>query len=541
MQRPTIGIDFGTTNSVITLAEGGEFTVITNENGERSTPSVVSFDGDKAMVGEQAVNQSVQYPDRTIHSIKRLIGSDEVVVLGESRGSANEFTPEEVSALIFEKLKRSAEKAIDQPIKQAFITVPAQFNERQRRATKHAGEIAGLDIDRIINEPTAACLAYGLHSGKTETVLVYDLGGGVFDASLIAINDGVFEVIATNGTQLGGDDWDAAIVDWLDSQIEHEHGVSFEGNSTADEQLFAAARTAKHDLTEHATTTITIPSLEHNGATYDIKHRLHRDQFERMTRDLVERTISICEDLLAETGYRPGMIDEILPVGGGTRMPYVRKRITQFFGQEPSERIDPDEAVAIGATAHAALIQDDSFPMLPSGEEPADNISPDRTRPSLPTVEDVVLLDVVPQSIVTIRDDTRNRNDQNQDQSQNQNQGQNRRSVLIPANSPIPTRATDIFTISHDRQKYVRIPVYQGNDPVLDENELLNEFRIGPIPPRPVNGVDIEIAFELDRNGILHVSAEDADHETSSIDIDPVFDVTQTEIDTMKRNLPKIR
>jgi molecular chaperone DnaK len=534
MQTPTIGIDFGTTNSVITLAEGGEYTVITNESGERSTPSVVSFDGDKAMVGEQAVNQSVQYPDQTVYSIKRLLGTDEVVLLGER---ANEFTPEEVSALIFKKLKRSAEKAIEQPIGQAFVTVPAQFNERQRRAMKHAGEIAGLDVDRIINEPTAACLAYGLHSGKTETVFVYDLGGGMFDASLIAINDGVFEVIATNGIQLGGDDWDAAIVDWLDSQIEHEHGVSFEGNSVADEQLFTVAQTAKHDLTEHATTTITIPSLEHNGTTYDIKHRLHRDQFERMTRDLVERTISICEDLLTETGYRPRMIDEILPVGGSTRMPQVRKRLAEFFGQEPSDQIDPDEAVAIGATAHAALIQNDSLPMLPSGEEPTDNSRPDGAKVSLPAVEDVVLLDVVPQSLTT-QGDIRTGN-QNRDQEQSQNQDST--SVLIPANSAIPMRATDIFTINHDRQKYVRLPVYQGNNPDLEENELLNEFRIGPIPPRPVSGANIEVVFELDRNGILHVSAEDADHATSTIEIDPVFDVTQTELDMMKRDLPQIR
>jgi molecular chaperone DnaK len=526
MQTPTIGIDFGTTNSVITLAEGGEFTVITNENGERTTPSVVSFDGDKAMIGEQAVNQAVQYPDRTVFSIKRLIGTDEVVLLGEHSA---EFTPEEVSALIFKKLKRDAERATDQPIGQAVITVPAQFNDRQRRAMKHASEIAGLDVDRIISEPTAACLAYGLHTGKTETVLVYDLGGGMFDVSLIAINDGVFEVIATNGdTRLGGNNWDAAIVDWLDSQIEHKHGVSFEGNSTADEQLFAAAQTAKHDLSERMTTTISIPSLEHNGSVYDIKHRLHRDQFERMTRDLVERTITICDDLFAETGYRAGMIDEILLVGGATRMPYVRERVTEYFGQGPSEQIDPDEAVAVGATAQAALIRDDSLPMLPSGEDQSVNSRPERDRPSLPTIEDVVLLDVTSQSLATettARDET-----------------EKPYSVLIPANSTVPTRATGIFTTSHDRQKYVRFPVYQGNSPVLDENELLEEFRVGPIPPRPVGEANIEIEFELDQNGMLHVSAEDIDHEIGdAIEINPVFNITQTELDMMKKDLPPIR
>jgi molecular chaperone DnaK len=526
MQTPTIGIDFGTTNSVITLAEGGEYTVIPNENGKRTTPSVVSFDGDKAMIGEQAVNQAVQYPDRTVFSIKRLIGTDDVVLLGEHSA---EFTPEEVSALIFKKLKRDAEKATDQPIGQAVITVPAQFNDRQRRAMKHAGEIAGLDVHRIISEPTAACLAYGLHTGKKETVLVYDLGGGMFDVSLIAINDGVFEVVATNGdTQLGGNNWDAAIVDWLDSKIEHKHGISFEGNSAADEQLFAAAQTAKHNLTDQMTTAISIQSLEHNGSVYDIKHRLHRDQFERMTRDLVEKTITICDDLFAETGYRAGMIDEILLVGGATRMPHVRERVTEYFGQEPSEQIDPDEAVAVGATAQAALIQDDSLPMLPSGEDQSANPRPERDRPSLPTIEDVVLLDVTPQSLAT--------------ETTAQDETEEPYSVLIPANSTVPTRATGIFTTSHDRQKYVRIPVYQGNSPVLEENELLEEFRVGPIPPRSVGEANIEIEFELDQNGILHVSAADIDHEIGdAIDIDPVFDITQTELDMMKKDLPPIR
>lgn len=531
MQRPTIGIDLGTTNSVITVAEEDEIRVITNENDNRSTPSVVAFDGDRAIVGEQALDQAAEHPDPTVFSIKRFMGTDEAFFLSECE---NGLSPEEVSALILKKLKQDAENEIGQNIEQAVITVPAYFNSLQRQATKHAGEIAGLDVDRIISEPTAACLTYGLRTGATETVLVYDLGGGTFDVSLIDINDGVFEVIATNGdTRFGGDDWDAAIVDWLSSQIERKNDISFDGDGNAiTDGLVDAAQIAKHDLSDHTTTALTT-SLEHNGTTYDIKQRLHRDQFERITRDLVGETISICEELLAEAGYRTGMIDEILLVGGSTQMPHVRERVTEYFGQEPSEQIDPDEAVAIGATVQAALIHDDSFPTLPkvsvdSSDTNEDSVDSSGDDSSVPSIDDVVLLEVIPQSLgieTTALDSTEESYE-----------------VLIPDNSSMLALTTDIFTTTYDRQKYVKFPVYLGDDPAVEENELLNVFRIGPIPPQPAGVPNIQVEFQFDQNGIVQSSAEDMDHEIGDpIKIEPVYGFTHTELDTMKTELPQIR
>jgi molecular chaperone DnaK len=532
MQRPTIGIDLGTTNSVITVAEEDEIRVITNENDNQSTPSVVAFDGDKAIVGEQAFDQATEHPDPTVFSIKRFMGTDEAFFLSECEEG---LSPEEVSALILKKLKQDAENEIGRSIEQAVITVPAYFDSLQRQATKHAGEMAGFDVDRIISDPTAACLTYGLRTDATETVLVYDLGGGTFDVSLIDINDGVFEVIATNGdTRLGGDDWDAAIVDWLSSQIERKNDSSFDENAIAD-RLVDAAQIAKHDLSEHTTTAITT-SLEHNGTTYNIKQRLHRDQFERITRDLVEETISICEELLAEAGYRAGTIDEILLVGGSTRMPHVRERVTEYFGQEPSEQIDPDEAVAIGATVQAALIHDDSLPTLPevsvdgsdTNEDSMDSSDTNGDDPSVLSIDDVVLLEVIPQSLgieTTVLDSTEESYE-----------------ILIPDNSSMLALTTDIFTTTYDRQKYVKFPVYLGDNPAVEENELLNVFRIGPIPPRPAGVPNIRVEFQFDQNGIVQSSAEDMDHEIGDpIKIEPVYGFTHTELDTMKTELPQIR
>lgn len=524
MQTPSVGIDVGTTNSSIALATGGEATVVGNGIGGLTTPSVVAFDGDRAIVGNRAIDQAIDQPIRTISSCKRFVGTDKTIHFG----SGEEFTPEEVIALILTALKRDAQREIGHQIERSVITVPAHFTAGQRRAMKHACKIAGLAVDRVIDESTAACLAYGLQTGTDETVLVYDLGGGSFGTSLIDITDGVFEVVATNGDpRLGGDEWDAAIVNWLDVQIEHAYGIHLEGNPSANERLFESARTAKHDLSDHTSTMLTIPALEHEGNTYRIKQRLHRSQVERITRDFIAGTISICKDLLeaAGPGYHTGMIDEILLLGRATRMPAVRERVTEYFGQSP-ERIDADAAVAIGATALAAIIHDDPLPVSP----PADSL----------TTEDVVVLDATPHSL---------RVEPTEPETAEHH---------IHNNAPIPARMTNVFTTTYDRQKYMMVPVYCDSSSSVttdtagaddgeresgeNRTELLDEFRIGPIPPRQAGVPTISAEFELDRNGMIQTRVEDLDYEgRSAIEIESVFSFTQAELDTMKQGLPQIR
>ncbi|MFC4986287.1 Hsp70 family protein [Saliphagus infecundisoli] len=537
---PAIGIDLGTTNSAIALAEAGtgDLTILENGSGERTTPSVVSYDGVEARVGTPAVNQAVQYPGRTVFSVKRLMGSDEVVVFDNTlTNTTEELTPEEVSALILKKLKQDAEHHLEQSITNAVITVPAYFNDDQRQATKHAGEIAGLTVDRIINEPTAACLAFGLQGGEGETVLVYDLGGGTFDSSLVSVGGGVFEVVATNGeTQLGGDDWDDTIVDWLIERIERELSIAFdaEANPIALERLFDAAQQAKHDLSARERTTISIPFLEIDGETHNVEYELARDEFEAMTDHLVETTIECCAELLEDAGYTPAAIDTVLLVGGATRMPQIQNYVEAFFNHPPSKRVNPDEAVALGAAAQAAIIHETALPVpaddRSGGQTPSlEKNQPNRTlETTSANTNDIVLADVTPQSLGVRTIDLETR--------------EYYYSVLINRNSPIPARATDRFSTLDDNQEYVRFPVYQGNSPTLDENEQIDEFKIGPIPPRPRGEPNIEVEFQLDENGILHASAEDIDHNIGTeIEIQPTMTLTQHEISKLRQTLPVLR
>lgn len=524
---PTIGIDLGTTNSAIAHAEGGNIDILPNVTGDRTTPSVVAFDSraEKALVGKQATNQAVNHPKRTVFSVKRYMGSDQTILIGERN---YEFTPEELSGIILKKLKQDAEAYLGQTIESAVITVPAYFNDRQRQATKHAGALAGFDADRIINEPTAACLAYGLQTARDKTVLVYDLGGGTFDSSLIEIDSGIFEVVATNGdTQLGGDDWDMAIVEWLEERIEREHGISIEGTLAAEERIFDAAQQAKHDLSTRQTATITIPFLEFEGDTYDIEATLRRDTFERMTRDLLDKTINLCEALFEEAGYSERAIDEILLVGGATRMPQIKKRITEYFDREPSKRINPDEAVAIGAAAQAAIINHEILPASTPGGTTAPTANTERT-PATQTVNNTVLLDVAPQSLgVGLIDLEKNEPYYH---------------VIIERNTPIPVRNSYMTTTAQDSQTEIEIPVYQGDSDRLEENELLDEFELGPLPKRPEGVANIEVKFMLDENGILNVSARDVDHEIGDeIEIQSVFGFTDKELSIMQQNLPEIQ
>lgn len=528
--KPAIGIDLGTTNSAIAHATSNDIEVLANANGNRITPSVVAYDEDKqqALVGRQAVNQSTQNPGQTVFSVKRYMGSDEVLVLGND----NEFTPEEISALILKKVVKDAEDSLGTPITNVVITVPAYFNDRQRQATKHAGEIAGLNVDRIINEPTAACLAYGLRAGDGETVVVYDLGGGTIDTSLIEIDNGVFEVVATNGdTELGGDDWDAAIVGWLEDKIEREHGFRPDDDLITTERLFDAAQDAKHRLSSRQKTEINVPFLEYGGDTYNINQTLSRETFEQLTNELTEETISIVDDLLADAQYDPSAVDEVLLVGGSTRMPHIQEHISTFFGQEPSKRVNPDEAVAIGGAAQSAIMRDDPVPVpnedagaMPttngaaSGEDALAGVSGD----------DIILVDVTPQSLGVKSMDLETR--------------EYYYHVLLPRNTSVPARETNIFSTIEDDQTFVNFPVYQGESSELEENEKLDEFEIGPIPKRPLGEPDIEVEFSLDQNGILNVSAEDIDHEIGDeIEIQSVFGFSDKQLNTMQQNLPRLR
>lgn len=528
---PTIGIDLGTTNSAIAHAQDDDIDIhdidiLPAATGDRTIPSVIAFDegsGD-ALVGRQAVNQAVAHPDRTVFAVKRFMGTEETILLGSREC---EFTPEELSGLILRKLKRDAQAYLDRPIENAVITVPAYFNDRQRQATKNAGALAGLEVERIINEPTAACLAYGLQTAKNKTVLVYDLGGGTFDSSLIEITDGVFEVVGTNGdTRLGGNDWDALIVEWLEDQIERDHGISVADTPLAEERLFDAAQTAKHELSNRYTTTITVPFLEHDDGTSDIEQTLDRDTFEQMTHELLDTTIEHCETLFDQASYDRSEIDEILLVGGATRMPQVRRRIADRFGVEPSKRINPDEAVAIGAAAQAAILDGELLP-----GEPTQSTRP-HTRPAettlTPASDNVVLLDVTPQSFGVEMIDRQTYEPYYH--------------VVIERNSPIPARNSYMTTTAQDNQTEIEIPVYQGHNDQLEENEFLDSFELGPIPERPEGEPNIEVKFMLDENGILNVSARDVDHEIGdAIEIQSVFGFTDDELSVMQQNLPEVR
>lgn len=521
-----IGIDLGTTNSACAHATATGLEIVPNKRGDRLTPSVISFDGRsrEAAVGKQAANQAVQYPDRTVFSVKRFMGTDEEILLGDE-GRESAFTPEELSALILKKLAEDATVELGQPVEQAVITVPAYFNDRQRQATKHAGEIAGLSVERILNEPTAACLAYGLHSDTDRTVLVYDLGGGTFDSSLIEIGSGVFEVKATNGdTQLGGDDWDGRIVDWLETQVQTRDGTGFEDGTTT-ERVFEAAKQAKHELTNRKQTTIRLPFLELGNATCNVEETLTRSQFEELTSDLTEETIYLCEELLEMAGYTSASIDAILLVGGSTRMPHVRDRVSEYFGIKPSLHVNPDEAVALGAAAQAAILDDDLLPVPSNGSGAVER---KRESGNLPTRDpgDIVLLTVTPQSLGLEAVDA--------------NTNKNFYSVLIDRNESIPASETKEYTTVEGDQRYVYFPVYQGDGP-LAENEQLDEFELGPIPPRPKGEPNIEVTFTIDQDGLLQVSAEDIEHNIGEeIAIESVFGLSQPEITEMTKNLPAV-
>jgi len=457
-----LGIDLGTTNSAFAVMEGADPEIIVNSEGDRTTPSVVAFDDGERLVGKPAKNQAVKNPDETIASIKRHMGEDDYSV--ELDGE--EYTPEQVSAMILQKIKHDAEEYLGDEIEKAVITVPAYFNDRQRQATKDAGEIAGFEVERIINEPTAASMAYGLDDDSDQTVLVYDLGGGTFDVSILDLGGGVYEVVATNGdNDLGGDDWDHAIIDWLAEEFENDHGIDLTDDRQALQRLKDAAEEAKIELSSRKETDINLPFITATDeGPVHLEQSMTRAKFESLTEDLVERTVGPTEQALDDAGYDKDDIDEVLLVGGSTRMPQVQEKVEELTGKEPKKNVNPDEAVALGAAIQGGVLSGD--------------------------VDDIVLLDVTPLSLgVEVKGGLFER--------------------LIEKNTTIPTEESKIFTTAAANQTQVQIRVFQGEREIAAENELLGEFTLAGIPPAPAGTPQIEVSFSIDENGIVNVSAED--------------------------------
>jgi molecular chaperone DnaK len=481
----SIGIDLGTTNSCVAVLEGGDPVVITSSEGERTTPSVVAFDkrSGERLVGQLARRQAVTNPDRTVYSIKRFMGRRFRDVESEARRVGYEvisgpggdvrvrvgdrdYSPPEMSAMILQKLKRDAEEYLGEEVTEAVITVPAYFEDAQRQATKDAGKIAGLNVKRIINEPTAAALAYGLDKEQEQTILVFDLGGGTFDVSILELGEGVFEVKATSGNNhLGGDDFDAKIVEWLVSEFKKAEGIDLSKDKMATQRLVEAAEKAKKELSSTTSTAINLPFItaDANGPKH-LDLTLTRAQFNQLTTDLVEATAGPVRQAMKDAGLSQGGIDQIILVGGSTRIPAIQEKVKEITGKEPNKGINPDEVVAIGAAIQAGVL---------AGE-----------------VKDVLLLDVTPLSLgIETKGGVMTK--------------------LIDRNTTIPTRKSEVFTTADDNQSSVEIKVYQGEREMAAYNKLIGNFQLVGLPPAPRGVPQIEVAFDIDANGIVNVGAKD--------------------------------
>ncbi|HKW24513.1 MAG TPA: molecular chaperone DnaK [Terriglobales bacterium] len=507
-----IGIDLGTTNSVVAVMEGGEPKVIANEEGGRTTPSVVSFTktGER-LVGQVAKRQAITNPENTVYSIKRFMGrryeevSEEIKMVpykvirdGDHVAveiSGKKYTPPEISALILQKLKKAAEDYLGEKITEAVITVPAYFNDAQRQATKDAGRIAGLDVKRIINEPTAAALAYGLDKKKDETIAVYDFGGGTFDISILEVGEGVIEVKATNGdTHLGGDNIDQRIVDWLIDEFKKDEGLDLraKGNEMALQRLRDAAERAKIELSTTMETEINLPFITADaGGPKHLVKRLTRGKLEEMVRDIIERSIGPCKQCMKDAGISADKINEVVLVGGQTRMPRIQQLVKELFGREGHKGVNPDEVVAVGAAIQGGVLK---------GE-----------------VKDLLLLDVTPLtlSIETLGGVA---------------------TPMIPRNTTIPTRKTETFSTAADNQTSVEVHVLQGERPMAGQNRTLGKFHLTGLPPAPRGVPQIEVTFDIDANGILNVTAKDmATQKDQKITITSSSGLSKEEVERMAK------
>ncbi|MGY5873638.1 MAG: molecular chaperone DnaK [Candidatus Thorarchaeota archaeon] len=497
MMSKIVGIDLGTTNSGIAYMEGGKPTIIPNAEGKRLTPSVVGITPKgEVIVGELAKRQAVSMPERTVRSIKRKMGQDYKVTIGDK-----DYTPQEISAMILTKMKKDAEAYLGEPITKAVITVPAYFNDSQRQATRDAGRIAGFEVERIVNEPTASALAYGLEKTKEVKILVYDLGGGTFDVSILDISelDGevVYQVLSTSGnTQLGGDDWDKRIIDWMVQEFKNQTGVDLTSDLSAMQRVRDAAEQAKIELSTVMQTNINLPYItaDADGPKH-LNLDLARSKFEQMTDDLVDKSVGPIRQALSDAKLEPEQVGKILLVGGATRMPMIQKIIRNLFGKEGDKSINPDECVALGAAAQAGVMAGD--------------------------VKDILLLDVTP---LTLSIETL---------------GQIA-TPLIERNTTIPTRKSKIFTTAVDNQPAVEIHVVQGERKLATDNMTLGRFQLVGIPPAPRNTPQIEVTFDIDANGIVNVKAKDlATGNEQSITITASTNLEETEIDQMVKDAEK--